>query len=105
MLAEVFDSDACFAALLGERSHGYWRIAPAGDFTVSRQYRPGTLVLETVFETADGVVALVDFMPLRDNTASIVRLVQGRVGRVAVRMDLVLRFGYGRTVPWVSKLT
>ena len=99
-----FDSDACFAALLGDRSHGHWRIAPAGEFTVSRQYRPGTLILETVFETADAVVALIDFMPLGDNASNIVRLVQGREGRLALRMDLVLRFGYGRTVPWVSKL-
>jgi GH15 family glucan-1,4-alpha-glucosidase len=98
-----FDSDACFAALLGDRSHGYWRIAPAIPFTVTRRYRPGTLVLETTFETEAGVVALVDFMPPRTAASHVVRLVQGRRGRVPMRMDLVLRFDYGRVVPWVTK--
>jgi GH15 family glucan-1,4-alpha-glucosidase len=99
-----FDSDACFAALLGEPSNGYWKIAPAGAFKASRRYRPGTLVLETLFETVDGAVALVDFMPPREEVSSIVRLVEGRGGTVAMRMELVLRFGYGLTVPWVDRL-
>lgn len=98
-----FDSDACFAALLGTRENGYWRIAPAAAFEVSRRYRPGTLILETVFETAQGSVALTDFMPPRSATSDIVRRVEGRRGRVSMRMDLVLRFGYGRTVPWVTR--
>jgi GH15 family glucan-1,4-alpha-glucosidase len=99
-----FDSDACFAALLGDRSNGCWRISPAGAFKTSRAYRSGTLVLETLFETDDGVVALIDFMPPRGEVSHIVRLVEGRRGRVTMRMDLVLRFGYGLTTPWVSKL-
>jgi GH15 family glucan-1,4-alpha-glucosidase len=97
-----FDSDACFAALVGEPSNGYWRIAPTAPFQKSRRYRPGTLILETVFETADGVVALIDFMPPRGEVSNIVRHVEGRSGAVALRMELVLRFGYGRTTPWVS---
>jgi hypothetical protein len=99
-----FDSDACFAALLGDRSHGFWRLAPAGAFTVSRRYRPGTLILETVFETQEGRVAVIDFMPRRDAASHIVRLVEGRAGRVAMRMDMALRFGYGRDIPWVSRI-
>jgi GH15 family glucan-1,4-alpha-glucosidase len=99
-----FDSDACFAALLGDSGNGYWRIAPTAPFTASRRYRPGTLILETLFETAEGVVALVDFMPPRGEISKIVRLVEGRSGTVDLRMELVLRFGYGRTVPWVSKI-
>ena len=100
-----FDSDACFAALLGDESNGAWKIAPAGEFTASRKYRDGTLVLETVFETSEGAVALIDFMPPRgDDSSHIVRIVEGRRGRVSMEMQLVLRFGYGLTVPWVSRM-
>lgn len=99
-----FDSDACFAAILGNRSNGHWRIAPTGDFKTSRQYRPGTLILETLFETETGCVALIDFMPPRGAISHVVRLVEGRRGRVAMRMNLVLRFGYGAIVPWVQRI-
>jgi len=99
-----FDSDACFAALLGDDSNGAWRIAPAGAFKTSRQYRDGTLILETLFETEEGAVALIDFMPPRVEASHIVRIVEGRRGRVAMRMDMSLRFGYGLTVPWVTRM-
>lgn len=101
-----FDSDACFAALLGSSEHGRWMIAPrSGGARVSRRYRPGTLVLETRFETDEGAVTLVDFMPLRNGgTSNIVRLVVGERGTLAMGLELVLRFGYGATVPWVFRL-
>ena len=100
-----FDSDACFAALLGTPDHGRWKIAPQdGEARVTRRYRPGTLILETRFETPDGVVTLVDFMPQRDDASNIVRLVKGERGSVAICLELVLRFGYGSIVPWVSRL-
>jgi GH15 family glucan-1,4-alpha-glucosidase len=101
-----FDSDACFAALLGTPEHGRWRIAPAeGSFRTSRSYRDDTLILETRFEDGDGNVAtLIDFMRLRNSHSSLVRLVRGERGRVAMCMDLVLRFGYGAVVPWVTRL-
>ena len=98
-----FDSDACFAALVGDRSHGRWQLAPMADFTSTRRYLPDTLILETLFETDEGAVAIVDFMPPRGATSDVVRLVQGRKGRVQMRMELILRFGYGLTVPWVVK--
>ena len=101
-----FDSDACFAALLGTRDHGRWLIAPQGETKrTQRRYRPGTAILETTFETADGVVALVDLMPLTDDEeyVDVVRLVQGVRGRVTMRMELVVRFGYGTVVPWVRR--
>lgn len=100
-----FDSAACFAALLGTPDHGRWRIAPVGAVRrVTRRYRPGTLVLETEFETEDGgVAALVDCMPLRNNAADVVRLVEGRRGRVPMAMDLAIRFDYGALVPWVTR--
>jgi GH15 family glucan-1,4-alpha-glucosidase len=71
---------------------------------VTRRYRPGTLVLETVFATAEGEVALIDFMPPRSGVSDLVRLVVGKSGRVAMRTELVLRLDYGSTVPWATRL-
>jgi GH15 family glucan-1,4-alpha-glucosidase len=99
-----FDSDACFAALLGTPDNGRWKIAPAGEVTaVRRRYVGDTLVLETEFETASGVVAVTDFMPVRDVVPDLVRIVEGRRGEVPVRSELAIRFDYGSTVPWVQK--
>src|SRR5215472_15146331 len=100
-----FDSNALFAALLGTSEHGRWRISPADPVRrISRAYRDDTLVLETVFDTADGRVALIDFMPMRQEASSVIRLVKGRRGKVAMQMHLALRFDYGVTVPWVTQL-
>jgi GH15 family glucan-1,4-alpha-glucosidase len=99
-----FDSGACFAALLGGPEHGRWRIAPADPAPrVRRQYRGDSLILETEFETAEGAVTLVDFMPLRGTASDLVRTVVGRRGRVAMATELILRFDYGSIVPWVSR--
>jgi GH15 family glucan-1,4-alpha-glucosidase len=99
-----FDSEACFAALLGTSDHGRWLVAPRDEAKVTRRYRPGTLILETTFETRDGAVTLIDFMPVRDGHSEIIRLVVGTRGTVAMQTELVLRFGYGAVVPWVTKL-
>ena len=100
-----FDSSACFAALLGSREHGRWIITPVGDdVRIQRRYRRHTLVLETRFETPAGTVTLTDFMPPRGANAAIVRLVRGIRGRVRLRTELILRFDYGRVVPWVNRL-
>lgn len=97
-----FDSDACFAGLLGDVDNGRWLIAPAGTpVSVSRSYRGDSLVLETVFACADGEVAVIDCMPLRGDQLDLVRLVEGRSGSVAMRAELVVRFSYGKVVPWV----
>jgi GH15 family glucan-1,4-alpha-glucosidase len=99
-----FDSGACFAALLGGPEHGRWKIAPAGRVkAVRRQYRDDTLVLDTEFETADGVVGVIDFMPARDRDPNLVRLIEGRRGRVKMHSELILRFDYGSIVPWVHR--
>ena len=86
-----FDSASCFAALLGDERHGHWSLAPAGDIqSTSRRYRPGTLILETEFKTAEGVVRLIDFMPRRgDGPPRLMRIVEGLSGRVPMRMRLV----------------
>ena len=100
-----FDSAACFAALLGGPEHGRWLIEAVDEGArVTRSYRGNTLILETRIETADGVVLLIDFMPPRGRNSDIVRLVRGERGRVRMRMELVLRFDYGRTVPWVTRM-
>ncbi len=99
-----FDSEACFAALLGTREHGRWSIAPQEPARITRRYRPKTLVLETHFETEEGAATLIDFMPLDGHHSTIVRLVRGVRGRVSMGTELILRFGYGAIVPWVTRL-
>jgi len=99
-----FDSAACFAALLGTPDNGRWVIAPRDPPRhVSRAYRPGTLVLETEFETDTGRAAVIDFMSAAEG-GTLVRIVTGRSGRVVFRTEFVVRFNYGATVPWVSRL-
>ncbi|MGA7993955.1 MAG: trehalase-like domain-containing protein, partial [Bradyrhizobium sp.] len=99
----AFDSDACFAALLGTHRNGRWLIAPAEEVTsTTRRYWDNTLILETRFETASGTVALIDFMPPRGHASDVVRLVRGVSGRVRMMMQLVIRFGFGTDIPWVK---
>ncbi len=99
-----FDSGACFAALLGGPEHGRWRIGPSGKVTaVRRKYREGTLILETEFETAAGSVRLTDFMPASRTRFDVVRIVEGLSGRVAMSLELIVRFDYGSIIPWVRR--
>ncbi len=99
-----FDSEACFAALLGTREHGRWLIAPRDKARTTRRYRPETLILETCFETADGAATVADFMPRHSANSTIVRLVIGTRGHLKMHSELILRFGYGAVVPWVSRV-
>jgi len=100
----AFDSDACFAGLLGTPENGRWLIAPAGEVVrTSRRYWDNTLILETRFETESGIVAVIDFMPPRGEASDVVRLVRGIEGKVTMRMELVIRFGFGADVPWVKR--
>jgi GH15 family glucan-1,4-alpha-glucosidase len=98
-----FDSDACFAALLGEPKNGRWLIAPQEVAQVSRSYRGDTLILETTFKNREGTVRLTDFMPPKDECCALMRLVTGMDGEVRMRTELIIRFDYGTTVPWVSR--
>ena len=105
MCVPRFDSGACFAALLGEERHGRWRVAPRGGVrAVRRQYRPGTLVLETEFDTGEGTLRVTDCMTPRHVDPEVVRLVECVSGRVDARMELVIRFDYGSIIPWVRRL-
>lgn len=100
-----FDSDACFAALLGTRDHGRWLIGPdVPILATNRTYRHDTLILETQFECETGAVTLIDFMPPRGQASDIVRLVRGDRGSVAMTMELIIRFGSGANIPWVRRL-
>jgi len=99
-----FDSASCFSALVGHERHGRWLLAPADEVSSSsRRYRPGTLVLESDFETPDGRVRVIDFMPKRgDGPPRLMRIVEGVRGRVPMRMELSLRPDYGSIVPWIE---
>lgn len=97
-----FSSPACFAALLGTPSNGRWRLAPTLRSRIQRYYRDHTLILETTFSTRTGKVKITDFMPIRGKHSDVVRLVHGVEGRVAMTMELALRFDYGRTIPWLQ---
>ncbi|MEO8023288.1 glycoside hydrolase family 15 protein [Polaromonas sp.] len=99
-----FDSGACFAALLGEPGHGRWLIAPSKTpGSTRRKYRDGTLILETEFDTEEGSVRVIDCMPLSNRRWDVLRIVEGLKGRVAMRMELIIRFDYGSIVPWVTR--
>ncbi len=99
-----FDSAACFAALLGSPENGRWLIEPIEPAKTSRHYQPDTLILETRFETASGAVRVIDFMPPRHDASDLVRIVVGERGTVRMRTDLIIRFGYGEYVPWVTRV-
>ena len=100
-----FDSGACFAALLGTPENGRWLLAPSDPFrTVVRRYRHDTLILESIHETDHGTVRCIDLMPPRGIEPDLVRVVEGLTGSVRIRMDLTIRFDYGRIVPWVRRV-
>jgi GH15 family glucan-1,4-alpha-glucosidase len=100
-----FDSDACMAALLGTSEHGRWQIAPKEKGArITRRYRPDTLILETRFETDEGAATLIDFMPPRSGNSHIIRILKGERGSLTFRTELVVRYGYGAIVPWVTRI-
>jgi GH15 family glucan-1,4-alpha-glucosidase len=99
-----FDSPACFASLLGDTQNGHWRFFPKEKVEATRRcYRGETLILETEVETKSGAVRLIDFMPPRGENPDIVRIVEGLRGKVAMQMELVIRFDYGNILPWVRR--
>ncbi len=101
----AFSSEACFARILGTDENGYWKIAPCeGEWKTTRKYREHTLIVETVFDCGEGAVRLTDFMPVRGRNSVVIRIVEGIRGTVRMRMELCLRFDYGRTVPWVRRV-
>jgi len=101
-----FDSPACFAALLGDPDNGRWVLAPVEEEAVieERGYREDTFTLETVWRTSTGVALVVETMPVGGRRADLVRRVEGVEGTVRMRQELVIRFGYGRDVPWVRRI-
>jgi GH15 family glucan-1,4-alpha-glucosidase len=97
-----FDSPAVLAALLGDQENGHWRLAPTGATQCTRRsYDGDTLILHTDWETADGAVRVIDFMPLRGQAPDVVRIVEGISGRVEMTCEMRLRFDYGALTPWV----
>ncbi len=105
MCVPRFDSNACFAALLGKQEHGHWQLGPArGVAAVRRAYRPDTLILETEFETEEGAVRIIDCMPVWEERTDIVRIVECVRGSMPMRMELIMRFCYGTVTPWVRRV-
>jgi GH15 family glucan-1,4-alpha-glucosidase len=98
-----FDSPACFAALLGDESHGFWQLAPTTEFASTRRYVEHSAALETTFTTADGQVTLLDVMPTGDGRSDVVRMVTGVEGTVRMRHQWVVRLDYGLIIPWVRR--
>ena len=102
-----FSSSACFASLLGTKEHGYYKIKPAAEEEITGEdwrYKPHTLIVEKTWTTRNGEVCVSDFMPPRGKHSDVVRIVRGVRGTVKMRMDFVIRFDYGRTVPWVERV-
>ena len=98
-----FDSPACFAALLGSPKNGRWLLGPVGPSRTTRRYLGDSFVLQTTHETSTGVVQVTDFMPIGDGRADLVRRIEGVSGTVRIRHEWVVRFGYGKVRPWVSR--
>jgi len=98
-----FDSGACFASLLGSPDNGRWLVAPVNGGTTRRRYLHDTFVLETIWESDEGSVRVLDFMPPRGKAPDVVRIVEGLKGSVQMRSELVIRFDYGNIVPWVRR--
>ena len=99
-----FDSDSCLAKLLGSEDKVFWRIAPTKQSEIERRYQPETLILETIFTAQEGRVRVTDFMPPKSGHSRIVRIVEGLEGRVEMQCELAVRFEYGKSIPWVSRL-
>ena len=99
-----FDSDSCFARVIGDERNGYWKIRPIDPYTSERRYLPGTLILETIFTVSNGRVRVMDFMPPKTDLSKVVRIVEGLEGKIEMSSELVARFDYGITLPWVSRL-
>ena len=101
----TFSDGAVFAGLLGTSENGFFQIRPAKDEAIIGEdwrYRPKTLIVEKTWKTLDGEVLVSDFMPPRGKNSDVVRIVRGVRGQVKMRMQLTIRFDYGRTVPWVT---
>ena len=99
-----FDSGSCFASLLGDKQNGHWKFSPKEKIRkTSRRYRGNTLILETLIHTKNGVVRMIDFMPPRGTAPDIVRIVEGLRGQVEMSSELVIRYDYGTTIPWVRR--
>ncbi len=100
-----FDSPACLSALLGTEENGRWRLGAAEPGArITRSYRDGSVIIDTIIETATGRAKVTDFMPIGTTHSAIIRVVEGLAGAVEMSLDLTLRFDYGSAIPWVIAL-
>src|SRR4051812_30709422 len=100
LCAPRFDSDACFAALVGYDEHGCWALRPTVPVRETTQrYRGDTMILETDLVCESGTLRIIDFMPLEGDRCDLIRIIEGLEGVVPIEMLLDVRFGYGRDRP------
>ena len=102
-----FDSDSCYARLLDHEQGGYFEITPEQPAHITRRYLPGSMVLETMFETGAGAVRLTDFFAMRSGgrhhpRRELVRVVEGVRGSLPLRVRIVPRFDFGSVKPWMD---
>src|SRR5499427_972298 len=103
LCAPRFDSDACFAAIIGYDQHGRWSFRPTVTVRENQQrYSDDTMILETEFACDGGAVRIIDFMPM-GGRCDVVRIVEGLEGEVLLEMLLDVRFGYGADAPFIEK--
>ena len=100
-----FDSAACFAALVGNRDNGRWCLGAADtESRLTRSYRDGSVIIDTIIECATGRARITDFMPIGETNNTIIRIAEGLTGSVDIQFDLTIRFDYGSAIPWVLGL-
>ncbi|MFN2464864.1 MAG: glycoside hydrolase family 15 protein [Candidatus Dormibacteria bacterium] len=101
-----FDSPSIFGRLLDDRRGGFWQISPVGPYSCRQEYADKTNILRSIFQTAQGMVVLTDFMPVDEGDVKqharphghprIVRMITGLAGHVKMRMKVDARPNYGR---------
>jgi GH15 family glucan-1,4-alpha-glucosidase len=102
------DSTSCFGRILDWESGGYCKIAPDAEYSTTRRYLDGTLVLETTFRTGAGEARVTDCLTMRaggehEPHRQILRVVEGVKGSVKLTLDIVPRFDYGAVKPWIRR--
>lgn len=91
---------------MGTEAHGRWVIAPQDPSAkvVDRQYLESTFVLETIWQTQEGRVRMVDFMPVGRQGSSLLRRVIGLEGTVLIDQEVSIRPQYGAIKPWMRRV-
>ncbi|MFF5794199.1 glycoside hydrolase family 15 protein [Paeniglutamicibacter sp. NPDC012692] len=98
-----FDSGSVFAALVGTKDHGRWLLAPRDGHVIGRNYLNSSFVLRTLWGNDTGQVLVTDFMPVGNGRSSVIRRVEGLSGSMLMEHELIMRYDYGKVLPWVRR--